>query len=82
VPIGGGMDFTADLGAMFSFVPDNVVQGRMAAPLADKIFKGIPAGSIMVVTPPSRLRLNYKVIKELGLEVNEGLLSSANEIIR
>jgi putative ABC transport system substrate-binding protein len=82
VPIGGGMDFTADLGAIFNFVPDNVVQGMMAAPLADKIFKGTPAGSIMIVTPPSRLRLNYKVIKELGLEVSEGLLSRADEIIR
>jgi len=82
VPIGGGMDFTADLGAMFSFVPDNVEQGRMVALLADKIFKGTPAGSIMVVTPPSRLRLNYKVIQELGLTVPGGLLGRADEIIR
>jgi putative ABC transport system substrate-binding protein len=82
VPIGGGMNFTADLGAMFSLVPDNVEQGMLVAPLVDKIFKGTPAGSIMVITPPSRLRLNYKVIKELGLTVPEGLLSSAKEIIR
>jgi putative ABC transport system substrate-binding protein len=82
VPIGGGMDFTADLGALFSFVPDNVLQGRMAAPLADKIFKGTPAGSIMVVTPQSHLRLNYKVIQELELTVPEGMLSRADEIIR
>jgi putative ABC transport system substrate-binding protein len=82
MPIGGGMDFTADLGAIFSFVPDNIEQGRFSAILADKIFKGTPAGSIMVVTPPSHLRLNYKVIKELGLEVSEGLLSRADEIIR
>ena len=82
VPIGGGMDFTADLGALFSFVPDNFEQGRMAAPLADKIFKGTPAGSIMVVTPPSRLRLNYKVIQDFGIDVSEGMLSRADEIIR
>jgi putative ABC transport system substrate-binding protein len=82
VLIGGGMDFTADLGALFSFVPNNIEQGRMAAPLADKIFKGTPAGLIMVVTPPSELRLNYKVIQELGLKVPEGLLSRADEIIR
>jgi putative ABC transport system substrate-binding protein len=81
VPIGGGMDFTANRGALFSFVPNNFEQGRMAAHLADKIFKGTPAGSIMVVTPPSNLRLNYKVIQELGLKVPEGLLSRANEII-
>jgi putative ABC transport system substrate-binding protein len=82
VPIGGGMNFTADLGAMFSLVPDNVEQGMLAASLADKIFKGTPAGSIMVVTPPSHLRLNYKVTQELGLTVPGGLLSRADEIIR
>ncbi len=82
IPIGGGMNFTADLGALFSFVPDNIEQGKMAAPLADKILKGTPAGSIMVLTPPSHLRLNYKVIQELGLKLPEGLLSRSDEIIR
>jgi len=82
VPIGGGMDFTADLGAIFSYVPDNIDQGGLAATLADKIFKGTPAGTIMVVTPESHLRLNYKVIQELGLKVSEGLLNRADEIIR
>jgi putative ABC transport system substrate-binding protein len=82
VPIGGGMVYTADLGAMFSFTPDNFEMGTLAATLADKIFKGTPAGTIMVITPDNHLRLNYKVIQELGLTVNEGLLSRAKEIIR
>lgn len=82
LPVAGGMDFTADMGAMFSFVPDNIDQGKLAAISADKIFKGTPAGSIPVVTPESRLRLNYKVIKKLGLEVSENLLNRADEIIR
>jgi putative ABC transport system substrate-binding protein len=82
VPIAGSMAHTADLGAMFSYVPDNIDQGGLAAALADKIFKGTPAGTIMVVTPESHLRLNYKVIQELGLKVSEGLLSRADEIIR
>lgn len=82
LPIGGLMDFTADLGALFSFVPDNAEQGRQAAVLADKIFHGTPAGSIMLVTPPARLRINYKVIQEQGLTVSDGLLSRADEIIR
>jgi putative ABC transport system substrate-binding protein len=82
VPLGGGMDFTVDLGAMFSYVPDNVDQGRLAAILVDKVFRGIPAGTIPVVTPECRLRLNYRVIQELGLEVSEGLLSRADEIIK
>jgi len=82
VPIGGCMGFTADLGALFSFFPDNVEAGKLAAGLVDNIFKGTPAGTIMVVTPESHLRLNYKVIQELGLNVSEGLLNSADEIIR
>jgi len=82
LPVGGGMDFTADAGALFSFVPGNREQGRLAAVLADKVFKGIPAGTIPVVTPEARLRLNYKVIQGLGLVVPEGLLSRADEIIR
>lgn len=82
LPIGGGMAFTADLGALFSYVPDNVEQGEQAAILADKILKGTPAGTIMLATPRARLRINYKVIQELGLSVSEGLLSRAYEIIR
>jgi putative ABC transport system substrate-binding protein len=82
LPIGGGANFTADRGAMFSFVPDFFETGMLAATLADKIFNGIPAGTIPVVTPENHLRLNYRVIKELGLDVSEGLLSRADEIIR
>ncbi len=82
VPIGGGMPYTADMGAVFSFGPDNFEMGRQAATLADKIFKGTPAGTIMVVTPPCYLRLNYKATQELGLNVSEGMLNRADEIIR
>lgn len=81
LPIGGSAAFEADTGAVFSYIPDNVEMGRLAASLADKIFRGTPAGAIPVVTPESSLRLNYKVTQELGLEVSEGLLSMADEII-
>jgi len=40
------------------------------------------AGTIPVVSPESRLTINYKVIQKLGLKVNQGLLSRADEIIR
>ncbi len=82
LPIGGGMAFTADFGALFSFVPDNIEQGKLAAVMADKIFHGKPAGNIMLASPKARLRINYHVIKELGLTVSDGLLSRAGEIIR
>ena len=82
VPIAGTMAFTADQGALFSYGPDTFELGTLAAIQADKIFKGTPAGTIMVVTPTMHLRLNYKVIEELGLNVSEGLLRMAKEIIR
>jgi putative ABC transport system substrate-binding protein len=82
VPVAGAMTYTADLGAVFSYSPDIFELGMLAAVQADKIFKGTPTGTIMVITPTMYLRLNYKVIKELGLDVSEGLLSMAKEIIR
>jgi putative ABC transport system substrate-binding protein len=82
VPIAGAMPYTADLGAVFSYTGDNIEMGELAASLADKTFRGTPAGEIPVVTPENRLRLNYKATQELGLTVPEGLLNQATEIIR
>ncbi|MFA5292364.1 MAG: ABC transporter substrate-binding protein [Phycisphaerae bacterium] len=82
IPVGGSAGFEADTGAVFSYIPDNFETGKLAAPLADKIFKGTQAGTIMVVTPPSQLRINYKKAQELGLKIPEGLLNRADEIIR
>lgn len=82
IPLGGGAPFTVDLGAVFTFHPDFYETGMLAATLIDKIFKGTDAGTIPVATPESHLIINYKVIKELGLPVNDGLLSRARTIIR
>ncbi|MBN1392191.1 MAG: ABC transporter substrate-binding protein [Sedimentisphaerales bacterium] len=82
IPVAGGVPYTAQNGALFSMSSDNIEMGELAATLADKIFKGAPAGSIMVITPPAHLWLNYKAAQQLGLIVPEGLLSRADEIIR
>lgn len=82
VPIEGGPRFAMDQGVVFTNIPDNVEMGKLASFLADKILKGIPAGTIPVVTPETKLLLNYKIAQELGLTVPEGLLSRADEIIR
>jgi putative ABC transport system substrate-binding protein len=82
VPIGGCMGFMADLGALFSFFPDNIETGKLAASLVDNIFRGTQAGTIMVTTPKCYLRLNCKAIQELELKLSEGLLNRADEIIR
>ncbi len=82
LPIAGSAAFEADAGAIFSYIPDLVEMGMLAASLADKVFNGTPAGTMMVVTPDSHLRLNYKTIQRMGLTATEGLLSRADEIIR
>lgn len=69
-------------GCLFGVTVDWPEQGKLAASLADKILKGIPAGTIPVVSPEPYLMINYKVAQELGLTVSEGLLAQADEIIR
>ncbi|HEY4689391.1 MAG TPA: ABC transporter substrate-binding protein [Anaerolineae bacterium] len=82
LPIGGSLASAGDYGNVFGVDVNDVAAGEQAALLADKIFKGIPAGTIPVVSADNYLRINYKVAQELGLTVPEGLLSQAQEIIR
>jgi len=56
--------------------------GELAAPLADKIFQGISAGTIPVVTPNPFLKINLIAAQKMGLEIPEELLLIADEIIR
>ncbi len=82
IPVGGGVPFTLDWGAIFCFLPDETEAGKLAALSAHKIFTGIPAGTIPLVTPENYLWLNYKAIQALGLTASEGLLRQAKEIVR
>ena len=82
IPIAGSAAFEADSGALFTYIPDNIETGRMAAPLADKIFSGIAPGTIPVVTPDPQLRINYQRAQTLGLTIPDRLLKQAADIIR
>lgn len=82
IPVGGDSPYTVELGALFSLVPDFFEAGALAAPLADKVFKGVPAGTIPIVTPENRLYINYKVARKLNLKVSESLLRRADKIIQ
>ncbi len=82
LPVGGSFPYTVEQGAVFGNANDIVKVGELAAPLADKIFKGIPAGTIPVVTPEQNLWLNYKRAKGLGMTVPEDLINQADKIIR
>ena len=82
IPVAGVVVLNADHGPIFSLIPTGLEFGRLAAPLADKVFKGTPAGAIPVSTPENELSVNYKAIQKLGLTVSEGILSGATKIIR
>ncbi len=82
VPIGGALMSAGSYGSVFGVNVENVAVGKLAAPLIDKIFKGIPAGTIPVVSAENYFQFNYKVAQELGLKVPEGLLGQANQVIR
>jgi putative ABC transport system substrate-binding protein len=81
LPIAGAAIAEEDYGPILGFRPVNKEMGVLAAPLVDKIFKGVQPGMIPVVTPEGILELNYRVIRMLGLTVSEGLMSRAATII-
>ena len=82
LPFGGGINSTDKYSTIFGVNVDFVESGRLAAPLADKIFKGTQAGTIPAVSPENFIQINYKTAQEFGLTVPDGVLKQANEIIR
>jgi putative ABC transport system substrate-binding protein len=82
IPIGGAYFSTGEYTSIFGVNVDFVECGELVAPLADKIFKGTPAGTIPAATPENFIQINYTVAQQFGLTVPEGLLSLADEIIR
>jgi putative ABC transport system substrate-binding protein len=82
IPVGGALMLAGGYESLFGLTPQSIPQGKQAAFLTDKILRGVPAGTIPVVSAEPYFQLNYKAAKELGLTVPEGLLSKANEIIR
>ena len=82
LPIAGSTSFSVEKGALFNNAVFPVETGQLAATLAAKIFKGVPTGTIPILSGDSHLRINYKVAQELGLTIPEGLLKQAVEIIR
>lgn len=82
IPVGGSFITTEDYGTLFAITIDGAAGGKQAATLADKIFKGISAGTIPVASAESVLLINYKVAQQLGLTVPDSLLQQASKIIR
>jgi putative ABC transport system substrate-binding protein len=82
IPIGGAlMAVGEDYASIFGLLPDAKVAGEQAALLADKVFRGTPAGTIPVVTSDSDFKINLKAAQAFGVTVPDGLLKQAVEII-
>ena len=82
IPIGGAIMSAGNYSTLFGVSTDNISVGKQSALLANKIFSGVPAGTIPVLSAESYIQINYKEAKKFGAIISEGLLKQANEIIR
>jgi putative ABC transport system substrate-binding protein len=82
IPVGGVYFATDEYASVFGVNVDLFLSGKLAAPLADKVLKGTPAGTIPVVSPGNFIQIDYKAAQNLGLDIPEGILKQADEIIR
>ncbi|MBN2117490.1 MAG: ABC transporter substrate-binding protein [Anaerolineales bacterium] len=82
IPFGGFYNKVGEYASIFGVNVDLFASGKLAAPLADKVLKGTPAGTIPAVSPENFIQIDYKVAQEFDLTVPEGILKQANEIIR
>ena len=82
IPLGGALMSVGGYDSIYGVNVEGVAAGKLAAPLLDKIFKGIQAGTIPVISAENFIQINYKAALAQGVTVPDGLLNTANEIIR
>jgi putative tryptophan/tyrosine transport system substrate-binding protein len=74
--------FWSRFGALASYGPDQHLQGRQAARLADRILSGTPAARLPVELPDRiEFIVNVKTAKTLGLDVPAPVLLRADRVI-
>ncbi|MGB8671262.1 MAG: ABC transporter substrate binding protein, partial [Pseudolabrys sp.] len=69
-----------DSGGLMSYGPDRPEQYRRTAIFVDKLLKGAKAADLPVEQPIA-LFINSKTAKALGVELPQGLLLRADEVI-
>jgi putative tryptophan/tyrosine transport system substrate-binding protein len=82
IPIGGVLYSLEGYSTLFGVATNNIQVGKLAAQQVHKVLRGIPVGTIPVVSAESFFQLNTRVAREFGLTIPEGLLKQANEVIR
>ncbi|MCC6398728.1 MAG: ABC transporter substrate-binding protein [Bacteroidetes bacterium] len=82
IPIGGALSIGDERVSLFGVAIDNAAVGRQAAVLADKIFHGVPAGTIPVVSAETYIQVDVVAARQFGVEIPNGLLKQADAILR
>jgi putative tryptophan/tyrosine transport system substrate-binding protein len=82
IAIGGVLYSLEGYSTLFGVATDNIQVGKLAAQQVHRVLRGIPVGTIPVVSAESFYQINARVAQELGLSIPEGLLKQANEVIR
>jgi len=82
LPVVGEFRPFVEAGAVMSYAPNQVDQWRSAATYVDKIFRGAKPADLPVSQPTKfELVINLKSAKTLGLDLPDGLLAIADEVI-
>jgi putative ABC transport system substrate-binding protein len=81
IPIAGLIMQVGGNATIFGINVDIPKTGQQAAVLADKILRGMPAGSIPVVSSESYFEINYNATQYFGLNISEGLLAKADRVL-
>lgn len=82
IPIGGAIVSAGGYESLFGVSTDNVVSGKQAAPLVDRILKGTDPGSISVITAQTFLQINLKAANKMGIKISDDIISQANKVIK
>lgn len=85
IPAGGTMllkDDGYEYETIFGADANCFTSGEKASKMADKIFRGIDPGTIPVESAEIYLQFNHRRAVELGVTIDEGLLSTADNIVR
>ncbi len=75
-------EFMVKQGALCSFGPNPQMVGRQAAPLVDRVLKGVKPSDIVIETPNKLfLTVNLATAREIGLTIPRGILERADRLI-
>ncbi len=82
IPIGGVLYSLEGYSTVFGVATENQAVGKLAALQAHKVLRGIPVGTIPVISAESYFQINARAAGKLGLQFPPGLLKEADEVIQ